>query len=141
VASASDSRLERLSVVIEDGVGFTLYEAVEGTKRRLSEAEATRLVFDYPGAELGLEIRRHELEQSATRALERITAALDDTLQTGGLSPEEVDILCVTGGTSRMPLVLRELERRLPRAKLRRLKSFHSVVQGLARRAREIAAS
>ena len=138
---SAEPRLERLSVVIDDGVGFTLYEAVEAAKRRLSEAETTTLLFDYPSAELSLEVRRAELEQAATRAIERITSSLDDTLKAGGLSPEQVDILCVTGGTSRMPLVLRAIEERLPRARLRRLKSFHSVVQGLARRAREIAAS
>jgi hypothetical chaperone protein len=135
----AEPRLERLYAVIEDGVGFTLYESVETTKRRLSDAESAPFIFDYPGAELELEVTRAELEQAASRAVERITAALDETLLAGGVGAEQVDILCVTGGTSRMPLALRELERRLPRARLRRLKSFHSVVQGLARRARELA--
>lgn len=133
----AEPRLDRLGVVIEDGVGFTLYESVEGAKRRLSEAESTPLVFDYPGAELALEVRRSELERASARALERIAAALDETLRAGDLRPEQVDILCLTGGTSRMPLVERTLSERVPRAKTRRLRSFHSVVQGLARRAQE----
>jgi hypothetical chaperone protein len=125
--------------VIDGGVGFTLYEAVEAVKRRLSSETVAELTFDYPGAELEVALSRDELEQSAERALDRITGALDATVEAGGLGPDEVDILCVTGGTSRMPLVLRALQARLPRARLRRLRSFHSVVQGLARRAREMA--
>ena len=48
-------------------------------------------------------------------------------------------ITVLTGGTSRMPLLASAIEARLPKAATRRLKSFHSVVHGLARRARELA--
>ncbi len=134
-------KLERLLVVIDDGVGFTLYDAVEAAKRQLSERERTELRFEYPGAELELETTRSELEAAAERPLERIVAALDDTLRAGGVRAEQVEIVCLTGGTSRMPLLERTLCQRLPNAKLRRLKSFHSVVHGLARRAAEVAAT
>jgi hypothetical chaperone protein len=53
---------------------------------------------------------------------------------------DDVAIVCLTGGTSRMPKVERALRARLGRAQFRHLRSFHSVVHGLARRAQEIAA-
>jgi len=134
-------KLERLAVVIDDGVGFTLYDAVEAAKRKLSESERSELRFDYPGAELELETTRAELESAAERPVERIVAALDETLRAGDTRPEQVEIACLTGGTSRMPLIERVLRERLPSARFRRLSSFHSVVQGLARRAAEIAAT
>lgn len=132
-------RLDRLAVVIEDGVGFSLYDAVEGTKRRLSGEESTRLSFDYPGAELDLVVERRDLEQAAERPAARLIAALDETLAAGGVEARDVEIACLTGGTSKMPLIERALREKLPKACFRRLRSFHSVVQGLARRAREVA--
>jgi hypothetical chaperone protein len=136
----AEPRLDRLAVVIDDGVGFTLYDAVEAAKRRLSENDATDLSFDYPGAELRLEVTRAELETAAAREVGRIVTALEDTLRASDTKPEQVEIACLTGGTSRMPLIERALRQHLPNARFRRLRSFHSVVQGLARRARELAA-
>ena len=136
---SQDDKLEKYEVIVEDGVGFELYEAVERVKRALSDAPTAQLSLAYPGAELAREVEAGELERAADRPLTRILAALDDTLARGGVRPEEVEIACLTGGTSRMPLVQRALAERLPGAKVRRLRSFHSVVQGLARRAAEIA--
>lgn len=132
-------KLEKLYTIIDDGVGFDLYEAVETAKRRLSEAGETGLRLDYPGAELDLKVQRTELERSAEPAIDRILAALDDTLRVAGVDHSQVEILCVTGGTSRMPLVEERLRARLPKAGLRRLKSFHSVVVGLSRHAERLA--
>ena len=71
--------------------------------------------------------------------MERIFEALDRTLKAGGVAHSDVEIVCLTGGTSRMPIIEAELARRLPQAARRRLKSFHSVVQGLARHAEQLA--
>ena len=132
--------LDRLHVVIDDGIGFTLYDSVEAAKRRLSDVEATRFHFDYPGAEVDIAVTRSELEVASRRAVAQIARALDETLEAGRMRPQDVDILCLTGGTSRMPVVERTLSARLPNARLRRLRSFHSVVQGLALHARDVAA-
>lgn len=130
-------RLERFLALVEDGLGFALYEAVEGAKRRLSDGETTELVVDEPSLAFTDEATQAGLEASSARAREAIVAALDRTLEESGVGPAGVDIVCLTGGTSRMPLCVRALSERLPRAELRRLTSFHSVVHGLARFARE----
>jgi hypothetical chaperone protein len=93
----------------------------------------------YPGAEIEREVSRAELASAAHKPLQRILAAMHDTLRAGGVAAEQVEIACLTGGTSRMPLVHEALRAALPNAGFRRLSSFHSVVQGLAQRARELA--
>jgi hypothetical chaperone protein len=132
-------KLAKFAAIVEDGVGFDLYEAVETAKRRLSDEELVELGLDYPGAELAIPVEREQLEQAARSPIERIARALDDTLAHGGVKHTDVDIVCLTGGTSRMPMVEHTLRERLPRAALRRLKSFHSVVHGLARHAERLA--
>ncbi len=132
-------RLDRFTTVIEDGVGFTLYDAVESAKRRLSDAADTRIVLDYPGAEIDIGTTRAELESVAARPIAKMIACLDGVLATAGIAASDVEIVCLTGGTSRLPAVEAALRVKLSGATFRRLSSFHSVVQGLARRARELA--
>ncbi len=139
VDSSDGPRLDRFATIIEDGVGFSLYDAVEGAKRRLSDTPATTITLDYPGAELDVETTRERLDDVASRPLERMLASLDDVLSAAALRPEDIEIVCLTGGTSRMPKVEAAFRAKLPQASFRRLSSFHSVVQGLSRRAREIA--
>jgi hypothetical chaperone protein len=136
-ASEAD-KLDKFSVIVEDGVGFDLYESVETAKRELSDKDQVALRFDYPGAELDLGVKRGELERSAQGPVQRILDSLRDTLRAGQLSHADVDILCLTGGTSRMPLMEQALRDALPNANVRRLKSFHSVVHGLSRHAERL---
>lgn len=137
--AADDPKLEKFEVIVEDGVGFELYEAVEKAKRALSDAGATQLVLSYPGAELARDVDQPTLATAADKPIARIVEALDRTLATAGVRAEDVEIVCLTGGTARMPLVQRALSARLPAASMRSLRSFHAVVQGLAQRAAEIA--
>lgn len=139
VNPADRPKLNRYFTVIEDGVGFSLYEAVEQGKRRLSDVDDTRIVLDYPDAEIDVPATRSELEGAAQRSVERMLASLDEVLVAAGLAPGDVEIACLTGGTSRMPLVEAAFRAKLPNASFRRLSSFHSVVQGLARHARALA--
>lgn len=133
-------QLERFIALVEDGLGFTLYEGVEAAKRRLSDALATDLTVEEPSLAFTAPATRDELELASTRQIGAIVASLDKTLDTAGLRPSDIEIVCLTGGTSKMPLVTSAIERRLPNANMRRMRSFHSVVVGLARRARELAA-
>jgi hypothetical chaperone protein len=131
--------LERYAAVVEDGVGFQLFEAVEHCKRALSEVHQARIELDYPGVELALDVKQEELARASEPLIERILRSLDETLLSAGVSAGAVDIVSLTGGTSRMPLIEVALRQRLPAAKFHRLKSFHSVVRGLAHKAHELA--
>lgn len=141
VDPADRPRLDRFVALVEDGLGFPLYEGVEGAKRRLSDVGETTLVVDEPSIALEERVTARDLADAGRKPLDQILAALDRTLAEAGIAAADVEILCLTGGTSRMPIVSSALAERLPRAATRRLSSFHSVVHGLARRAREIAAA
>lgn len=136
---ADRPRLDRFVALVEDGLGFPLYEAVEGTKRRLSDEPVTELVVDDPSIALRERATRDAFERCGAPARDAILASLDRTLELAGVPADSIEIACLTGGTSRVPFVASALAERLPRASMRRLKSFHSVVTGLAHRAREVA--
>ena len=62
-----------------------------------------------------------------------------ETLGAAGLTPADVDLVCATGGTARVPVIAEGLAARFGEKKVHRLSSFHSVIQGLAERARTMA--
>ena len=61
---------------------------------------------------------------------------LDDVLERAGLSARDIDRVCSTGGTAKVPVIEHGLEARFGAHKLQALSSFHAVIQGLAERAR-----
>jgi hypothetical chaperone protein len=127
--------LERFVALVEDGLGFPLYDAIESAKRDLSEAASTNLDVADPSIRFEASVDRGVFADATATEREAILVAMNHTLELASLAPREVDILCLTGGTSRVPLIVETLSAALPNAKLRRLKSFHSVVTGLARHA------
>lgn len=141
VDGAERPRVERFVALVEDGLGFPLYEGVETAKRHLSDEAETTLVVDEPSIALSERVTAGDLRDAGQKPVDAILASLDRTLEAAGLTHDAVEILCLTGGTSKMPLIASAIAERLPRAATRRLSSFHSVVHGLARRAREVAAS
>ena len=57
--------------------------------------------------------------------------ALDRSLQQSGLTEKDIDLVCLTGGTSKVPLIRQEFENRFGLEKLQTQTEFHSVTSGL----------
>lgn len=135
---ADAEKLGRYQTLVADAVGFQFYESVESAKVALSNLDQVRLRFDYPSIDLDHPVTRDELERALDFPLGQIHAALDRTLASAGLAASDIEIACLTGGTSLVPLLESSLRSKLCRAQLVRLRSHHSVVQGLARCARAL---
>jgi hypothetical chaperone protein len=138
VDDADAGKLGRYQTLVADAVGFQFYESVEASKVALSKRDSVRLGFDYPGIELDHPITRDDLERALVFPLGQIHAALDRTLASAGLAASDIEIACLTGGTSLVPVLESGLRSKLDRAQIVRLRSHHSVVQGLARCARAL---
>jgi hypothetical chaperone protein len=136
-------RIEQLFVLVHDALGFALFEQIERGKRALSHDEATEVRFVYPeGADdidVAERIERAGFEDDAAREVDAILGALDRTLERAGVSAREIDLVCCTGGSARVPKIRRGLESRFGAERIREMKSFHAVLGGLAARAREVA--
>jgi hypothetical chaperone protein len=141
VGKSDRQAIEQLLTFVEDRLGFQVFEAIEGTKRVLSERDEALFHYDYPTIEIDEPIARAAFEQSSARATEAIATELDATLNRAGLTPSDVDIVCCTGGTARLPAVEQALAQRFGREKLTQFSNFHSVILGLSEYARTQAAS
>jgi hypothetical chaperone protein len=136
--SHEPEKLVALIHVIEADLGFHLYRAVEGTKVALTAHERARLHFDDPPAVIDSEVARSSFDQWIEEPLSAIAAALDRTLVKANVSPNDVDAVFMTGGTSLVPAVRGLFAKRFGERKLRGGNELISVALGLAHVAHDL---
>ncbi|MEZ4293487.1 MAG: Hsp70 family protein [Polyangiaceae bacterium] len=134
-------RMDQLLTLVEDSLAFQIFDAIERSKCELSDRTETTIAYDYPSIHIRETMTRGDFEAAAERPIDTIIEAMDRTVESAGLSHAEVDVVCCTGGTAKVPKIARAIEERFGSGKVRTLRAFHSVVQGLSERARQIAAS
>lgn len=132
-ALTDDDRIniDRLFIMIEDQQIFSFFEEIESTKRKLSNTTTADFNFDYPGLEIQSHFLRTEFEQWATPVHSSIFAALDECMKQATVNFEDIDLVCLTGGSARVPMIRQEFERRFGAEKLQTQSHFHSVLSGL----------
>ncbi len=123
--------VERLFVLIEDQQIFPFFENIERTKRALSNSNETDFEFDYPGLEISEHFTSPQFVEWAKDTRENIFASLDQCLKDGNVTAEQVDLVCLTGGTAKVPFIQKEFEKRFGLERLQTQSHFHSVLSGL----------
>lgn len=123
--------LDRLLVLVDDQQIFSFFEAIEKSKRQLSSALTSEFVFDYPSIEIKESFSQQQFTQWALPVKEKIFAAMDECLRQGHLQEQDVDLICLTGGSAHLPLIQQEFQKRFGAEKLRTQSHFHSVLSGL----------
>lgn len=131
LTKSDQEAIERLFVLIEDQQIFSFFEEIERTKRRLSDSRDTDFNFEYPGIEIHEKFSTGLFREWSQDARERIFASLDACLQAGGVTAEQVDLVCLTGGTAKVPFIQNEFVKRFGAEKLQTQSHFHSVLSGL----------
>src|SRR5262249_20123645 len=97
------------------------------------------LLFEYPGIDVREHLTRDAFERTSERETQAILRTLDDTVRAAGLEAGQVDLVCCTGGTAKVPCIAQAIEARFGTGRIRDYKTFPSVVGGLALRAHAIA--
>ncbi len=131
--------VDRLFLLIEDQQIFSFFEEIEKTKRHLSTSEESTFEFEYPGLEIIDRFTRAEFTLWADSTREKIFAALDTCLGQAEVTADDIDLVCLTGGSAQVPLIRAEFEKRFGLAKLQTRSHFHSVLSGLIESAGMIA--
>ena len=123
-------RLANLIALIEDEMGYRLYQTVSAAKAALSGAEATRLCFRHKELSIDTEITREQFEGWIAADLAQFAAAVDRVLEQAGAPA--VDHVFLTGGTSFVPAVRRLFDDRFGAERVSTGGEFVSVAEGLA---------
>jgi hypothetical chaperone protein len=125
-------RLRHLIALIEDGLGYELYQAVSTAKAELSHADVTTLRFRHNDFVVERTIRRTEFEAWIAADLARMAATVDQALIKAQVPRNAVDRVFLTGGTALVPAVRRLFEDRFGADRLVGGGEFVSVAEGLA---------
>jgi hypothetical chaperone protein len=130
--SEHPDRLHHLLMLIEDGLGYALYQAVSTAKAELSRSEITTLRFQHKNFVVERAISRSEFETWIEPDVTRLAATIDQVLSNAGIQADEIDRVFLTGGTAFVPSVRRLFEERFGGEKLEGGGEFVSVAEGLA---------
>ena len=139
-ASAEPQRLRTLVKLIEDELGYQLYQAVSAAKTELSRSETAVLRFRHDDFVLEQNISRDDFEGWIAEDLRRMDAAVSQALANANLPAAAIDRVFLTGGTSFVPAVRAMFEKRFGVEKVSGGGEFVSVAEGLALIGRDRAA-
>lgn len=124
--------LERLRLLVEDRQGYALFQSIEEGKKNLSSHEQATIAYQYPGIDLHVPLLRGEFNDYSAPLVEAIVECMDRTILQSGLTPDQIDLVCCTGGTARLKAVQGAMIARFGEDRLQQHLPFHAVVQGLA---------
>lgn len=131
--SATDAAaIARMIAVVENELGYALYETVGQLKRTLSSQSHGEFRFEGPGLSIEAEVSRAEFESWIEPDLQRIAGAVDQALADAGLEAQQIDHVFVTGGSSLIPAVRRLFEQRFGEERIASGNELTSIAHGLA---------
>jgi hypothetical chaperone protein len=136
--SAVPARIGAFIHLIENDLGYKLYQAVERAKVELSAREHCRLSFHDGPLRIDEPLSRAAFEEWIAPELSAIAQAVERLLSRTAISAAQVDAVFVTGGSSLVPAVRRIFSQRFGSERLRSGGELTSVASGLALRARDL---
>lgn len=133
------AELEAFVELVEHNLGYYLYDAVDHTKRRLSDAPTAHLTFDEGALAIDADIDAVDFETWLQDDLDEIVLALDRCLGKANRMPDQIDRVFMTGGTSFVPAVREIFVDTFGADRIASGNELTSVASGLALRAAELA--
>ncbi len=132
MSSDQPERLRALRYVIQRNLGYPLNRAVERAKKELSAYDETYIEFVDSVVAVHERITRGEFEDAVEHLIDRMRDCVMETEKRAQVSPDEIDLVLTTGGTTLVPAVRRMLCERYGEARLRQRDTFTAVAKGLA---------
>ncbi|MCH2534031.1 MAG: Hsp70 family protein [Bdellovibrionales bacterium] len=129
--------LENLFTLVEDNLGFALYEEIERVKKQVCINKKDQFQFTKSGLDITQNITYEGFIECNTKNFKGIFESMNSVLQNSGLKTEDIDTIFTTGGTSNIPYIQSYLSDMFGPEKLHHQEAFHSVIKGLSVKARE----
>ncbi|MBS0847946.1 molecular chaperone [Citrobacter sp. JGM124] len=111
-------------------LSYRLVRAAEESKIALSSAEQVATSLPFIARNVGCDITQHALEAAISQPLQRIMEQVTLAMESSNVKPE---VIYLTGGSARSPLLREALSRQLPGIPVAGGNDFGSVTQGLTR--------
>ena len=130
-------KIQRLVETLDENYGYQLYRSVSRLKETLSQDEAALFEFEAGSISLKGGVRRATFEGWIAPELALIEQAVDAALADANLTPDDVDRVFLTGGSSLVPAVRAIFHRRFDPARIETGAELESIASGLSLMGRE----
>jgi hypothetical chaperone protein len=135
--ASTPERLEAFLLLIKNGLGYQLHQAVQRAKFELSTATETEFSFASGPVSIRKTITRADFEKWIGEEITSMTECVDRLMAASGVSAGDIDRVFLTGGSSFVPAVRQIFTDRFGNEKVTGGEELTSVATGLALRARE----
>ena len=124
--------LDRLLHLLELREGHRLAIGVEASKVDLSDREETDMALDFVEQGLAAHMKRQHLIDALSDGTDKIRATISEAIRDAGLRGEEISLVFLTGGSTKIPHIRQNLTALTPNASVMDGDAFGSVGIGLA---------
>ena len=131
-AAKRNPALLRLMTLIDENLGFSLFQSIEKSKIELSQKDLTEIIYHQSSINIEERISLEEFNQFIGTDVQKIDAYLSRFLLEAQASPAAIPTVFITGGTSSTKAILEVFKKRFPEEKIHSRDNFNSVAQGLA---------
>jgi hypothetical chaperone protein len=138
LSSEGEKQMQQLFTLVECQLGFPLFDEIERTKVKLGSAPEAIFKYHYPGISIDQLVAQKLYQESLTPSVDEIMATMMEVFKQSGLTTPDVDQVCLTGGTSQLPLLRQKLAEIFGKEKLVEYNIYQSVVNGLAQYAKKL---
>ncbi|MDE1998840.1 MAG: Hsp70 family protein [Burkholderiales bacterium] len=128
----------RLMKVVLERLGHNLISRAESAKIDVATHGTADLDLSLIERELKAHLTHDEAAQALAADLQRIVHCAQDTVQTAGLRPQDIDAVYFTGGSTGLSLLTDQIEAAFPQAQAVRGDRLASVATGLGLHARRL---
>jgi hypothetical chaperone protein len=135
--ASTPERLDAFLLLIRNGLGYQLHQAVQRTKFELSTVEEAEFSFASGPVTIRKRVTRADFERWIAEELASMSDCVDRLMTASGLASADIDRVFLTGGSSFVPAVRRIFVERFGDEKVTGGEELTSVATGLALRARE----
>jgi hypothetical chaperone protein len=122
----------RMIAIVENELGYPLYEAVGQLKRALSTESHAGFRFAGGGLDISADVTRSDFESWIAPDIARIEACVDEALAKAALTADKIDRVFLTGGSSLIPVIRRIFLERFGEERIASGGELTSIAYGLA---------
>ncbi len=130
----SRNQLDQLFALVEYQLGFPIFQEIEKTKIKICQSPQGKHYFKFQNSGISIEeeITTSDYNLKMLPVVDSIIESMMDVFNQAQIKPNQVDQICLTGGTAQFTLIKEKLKEIFGEEKLVEHNIYSSVVGGLA---------
>ena len=124
--------MDQLFTLIDERLGYSVFREIEKTKREFSNTDKPVFSYNENGISITEEVGFGDYCDVSLKETDQIFKCLDKCFEKANVEYNDIDLICLTGGTAKMRQVKKALELRFGADKINEHDNFQSVIKGLS---------